>query len=123
MQSLIPAPLEKRGGSADEFLDGLGKYDGEMDALRQAAESEGKVLRFVGSIDVATQKVKVGVEKIGKAEPVAGLRGSDNLVAIRTERYGESPLVVQGAGAGGAVTAMGVLADLLRVVRQVPSAS
>ncbi|MDI1492961.1 MAG: Homoserine dehydrogenase [Ramalina farinacea] len=121
VQSLIPAALEKQGGSADEFLNKLENYDGEMATLRHAAESEGKVLRFVGSIDVATQNVKVGVEKVGKGEPVAGLRGSDNLVAIRTERYKESPLVVQGAGAGGAVTAMGVLADLLRVVRQVPS--
>lgn len=121
VQSLIPAALAEQGGTAHDFLSNLEKYDGEMDTLRRSAESEGKVLRFVGSIDVATSGVRVGVEKVGKGEPVAGLRGSDNLVAIRTERYKESPLVVQGAGAGGAVTAMGVLADLLRVVRQVPS--
>jgi len=37
-------------------------------------------------------------------------------VAFTTERY-PSPLVIQGAGAGAAVTAMGVFGDLLRVVR------
>lgn len=91
-----------------------------MEESRQHAAAEGKVLRFVGSIDVAREHVKVAVEKVASGEPVAGLRGSDNLVALRTERYKEMPLVVQGAGAGGAVTAMGVLADLLRVVRQIP---
>jgi aspartokinase/homoserine dehydrogenase 1 len=32
-----------------------------------------------------------------------------------TARYNESPLVVQGPGAGPAVTAAGVFADLLQV--------
>lgn len=40
------------------------------------------------------------------------LSGSDNIFAFHTERYGGRPLIVQGAGAGAAVTAMGVLGDL-----------
>jgi homoserine dehydrogenase len=36
-------------------------------------------------------------------------------VAFTTDRYRHSPLLVQGAGVGGAVTAGGVLADVLRV--------
>ena len=42
------------------------------------------------------------------------LGGSDNIVMFHTERYGARPLIVQGSGAGAAVTAMGVLGDLLR---------
>lgn len=33
---------------------------------------------------------------------------------FHTERYSPRPLIVQGAGAGAAVTAMGVLSDLLK---------
>jgi homoserine dehydrogenase len=34
---------------------------------------------------------------------------------FHTERYGPRPLIVQGAGAGAEVTAMGVLSDLLKL--------
>lgn len=34
---------------------------------------------------------------------------------FHTKRYGARPLIVQGAGAGAAVTAMGVLSDLLKL--------
>ena len=43
------------------------------------------------------------------------LGGSDNIIAFHTERYGSRPLLVQGSGAGAAVTAMGVLSDLLKL--------
>jgi homoserine dehydrogenase len=45
---------------------------------------------------------------------VTSLGGSDNIVMFHTERYGVRPLIIQGAGAGAAVTAMGILGDLLR---------
>lgn len=44
------------------------------------------------------------------------LKGSDNIIAFYTERYGQRPLIVQGAGAGAAVTAMGVMSDLLKLM-------
>jgi len=43
------------------------------------------------------------------------LGGSDNIIMFHTERYSPRPLIVQGAGAGAAVTAMGVLGDLLKL--------
>lgn len=52
-----------------------------------------------------------------KAHPFAtSLGGSDNIIMFHTVRYGARPLIVQGAGAGAAVTAMGVLSDLLKLV-------
>jgi len=53
-----------------------------------------------------------------QSHPFTALEGSANVVAFTTERY-PNPLVIQGAGAGAAVTAMGVFGDLLRVVRSV----
>jgi homoserine dehydrogenase len=61
-QSLIPTELEGVA-SADEFLAGLARFDGDMEKVRDEAGAEGKVVRFVGSVDVAAGKVKVGLEK------------------------------------------------------------
>jgi aspartokinase/homoserine dehydrogenase 1 len=43
------------------------------------------------------------------------MKGSDSLIEIFTESYGDQPLVIQGAGAGAAVTARGVFGDILRI--------
>ncbi|KAK1822221.1 Homoserine dehydrogenase [Friedmanniomyces endolithicus] len=114
--SLIPKELESCS-SGDEFMQKLPDYDSRMTELKTAAAKEGKLLRFVGSIDVASEKVQVGLEKFEPSHPIAALKGSDNIINFYTKRYGSNPLIVQGAGAGAEVTAMGVTADLLRVIR------
>ena len=97
VQSLIPVELEGVS-SGGEFLDRLAEFDGKMDEIRDEAVREGKVVRFVGSVDVRGQKLKVGLEKFDRSHPIAGLEGSDNIVSFYTERYSDSPLVVRGAG-------------------------
>lgn len=62
VQSLIPKELESCK-SGDEFLEKLPEFDGQMDQLKNDAAKEGKVVRFVGSIDIAKKDVKVGLEK------------------------------------------------------------
>jgi len=116
VQSLIPAELEGCK-SGDEFLERLGEFDGKMEELKKQAASDGKVVRFVGSVDVAKKEVKVGLEKFDISHPIAALKGSDNIISFYTERYGDNPLIIQGAGAGGEVTAMGVTADLIKVLQ------
>ncbi|ANB12288.1 homoserine dehydrogenase [Sugiyamaella lignohabitans] len=113
VDSLIPKPLES-AASADEFLEKLPEYDGELDKLRQEAQAENKVLRFVGKVDIAAGAVKVGIEKYDASHPFASLKGSDNVISIQSERYA-SPLIIQGAGAGAEVTAAGVLADVFKI--------
>lgn len=49
---------------------------------------------------------------------VTSLSGSDNIISFTTERYPKAPLLVQGSGAGADVTAMGVVADLIRVAER-----
>lgn len=116
VQSLIPKELEGCK-SGDEFLERLGEFDGKMEELKKQAAAEGKVVRFVGSVDVAKKEVKVGLEKFDASHPIAALKGSDNIISFYTKRYGDNPLIIQGAGAGGEVTAMGVTADLIKVLR------
>jgi homoserine dehydrogenase len=117
VQSLIPKELESCS-SGEEFMGRLPEFDAQMEKVKLAAEKEGKVVRFVGSIDVGTKQVKVGLEKFDKSHPIAALKGSDNIISFYTKRYGSNPLIIQGAGAGGEVTAMGVTGDLLKVLER-----
>ncbi|TRM63529.1 homoserine dehydrogenase-domain-containing protein [Schizophyllum amplum] len=115
-RSLIPAALEgvKTG---DEFVARLPEFDEEFGKMREEANAAGDVLRFVGVVDAVKGEVKAGLERYASTHPFAtALGGSDNIIMFHTERYSPRPLIVQGAGAGAAVTAMGVLADLLRLV-------
>merc|ERR1719356_1891284 len=57
VESLVPEKLrnwEPPPGKAlgDAFLQELAKYDDEMNALIEAADAAGEVLRFVGAIDI-----------------------------------------------------------------------
>jgi len=118
VQSLIPQQLESVS-SGDEFLQKLPEFDVQMEETRASAEREGKVVRFVGSIDMASKQVKVGLEMFDRSHPIAALKGSDNIISFYTKRYGSNPLIIQGAGAGGEVTAMGVTSDLIKVLSQI----
>ncbi|KEF52044.1 homoserine dehydrogenase [Exophiala aquamarina CBS 119918] len=118
VESLIPKGLEG-ASSTQEFLEGLPQFDHEMKDRKIAAEKSGKVLRYTGSVDMATKTVKVALEEADRSSPIAQLKGSDNIIVFHTKRYGRLPLIVQGAGAGAEVTAMGVLGDLLRVLAQI----
>ena len=138
--SLIPQKLQNEGlgANGDEFVERLKAFDGEYEALQKKAVSEGNVLRFVGVIDVSQGIIKAALQpyvfslilgrshsltiklaistRYPKTHPFAtSLSGSDNIIAFHTERYGARPLIVQGAGAGAAVTAMGVLSDLFKL--------
>ena len=117
VQSLIPKGLESCK-SGEEFMQRLPDYDGEMESIREKAEREEKVVRFVGSVDVLKKELKVGLETFARDSLIAGLRGADSLFSFYTERYGDRPLIVQGPGAGGALTAMGVTSDLIKVLER-----
>ncbi|KAH7905219.1 homoserine dehydrogenase-domain-containing protein [Hygrophoropsis aurantiaca] len=114
--SLIPPALESIS-TGDEFVKRLPEFDAEFDRLRESADKEGCVLRFVGVVDATSGVVKAELAKYPKTHPFAtSLGGSDNIVMFHTARYGARPLIVQGAGAGAGVTAMGVMSDLLKLV-------
>ncbi|KAJ5369242.1 homoserine dehydrogenase-domain-containing protein [Penicillium cataractarum] len=117
VQNLIPGELQSCDTS-EEFMSRLHEFDDHMEGQKLLAERSGKVLRYVGSIEMSTGNVKVGMEMFDHMHPIATLKGSDNIISFYTKRYGELPLTIRGAGAGGDVTAMGVTADLLKVLSQ-----
>ena len=112
VESLVPAALA--GCSVEEFLARLGDFDSRMLERLDAARARGQVLRYVGSVD-AEGKAQVGLVELPAAHPFANIALTDNIVRFQTARYDRNPLIVQGPGAGPAVTAAGVFADLLRV--------
>lgn len=120
--SLVPDALAswapKEGEvMADAFIKEMEAYDADMEAKSAAAEKNGNVLRFVGVVDVEKGSVAVELREYPKTHPFAGTQYADNICAFATERYAPQPLVVQGPGAGAAVTAAGIFADLIRVAR------
>ena len=113
LESLVPAALS--GCSAQEFLDRLPEFDAPMLARLKQARQAGRVLRYVGSLDASSGVASVGLVELERSHAFANIALTDNIVRFVTSRYNENPLMVQGPGAGPAVTAAGVFADLLRV--------
>jgi aspartokinase/homoserine dehydrogenase 1 len=112
VESLVPGVLAQCG--VDDFLDRLVEFDEPMLARLKAARAQGHVLRYVGSVD-ARGNAQVGLVELPLSHPFANIALTDNIVRFETARYDKNPLIVQGPGAGPAVTAAGVFADLLRV--------
>lgn len=117
VESLIPKELEDVESVA-EFMEKLPNYDADIQKVKDEAFAENKVLRFVGKVDLNTNKVSVEIGKYGFDHPFASLKGSDNVVSIKTGRY-PNPLIVQGAGAGAEITAHGVLADTIKIAERI----
>jgi len=114
VESLVPPALES--SSIDDFLEQLGGHDGAMLDRYKQASAAGQVLRYVGSLD-RHGKAAVRLESLPASHSFAHINLTDNIVRFVSERYSDNPLVVQGPGAGPAVTAAGVFADLLRLAR------
>jgi len=112
LQGLVPPGLEK--GSVDDFLAALPGHDQSIAAAFEKARARNEKLRFVGSIE-RDGTATVRLRSVPESDALARLNLTDNLVQFSTERYTPNPLIVQGPGAGPAVTAAGIFADLLRL--------
>jgi aspartokinase/homoserine dehydrogenase 1 len=116
IQNLIPEHL--REGSASEFLTKLKEFDPIYAAIKEN-QKPNHVLRYIGELsgDLQNDKGNLEVKLVSVPSDTAlgGLKGSDSFFEIYTESYGDRPIVIQGAGAGSAVTARGVFGDILRL--------
>src|SRR5262249_6231786 len=113
LEGLVPPELSTC--SSGVFMDRLPELDASMRRRLDAANANNRVLRYVASLDAATQRPSVGLVELDRTHPFAAINFTDNIVRFVTGRYDRNPLVVQGPGAGPSVTAAGVFADLLRV--------
>ncbi|XHR94404.1 bifunctional aspartate kinase/homoserine dehydrogenase I [Mucilaginibacter sp. UC70_90] len=112
IESVLPkASLEAK--TVEDFYKTLKTEDAHFAKLKDAAEKDGKVLRYIGKLEDG--KVTITLQMVDENHPFYMLSGSDNIISFTTDRYRERPLVVKGPGAGAEVTAAGVFADLINV--------
>ena len=86
--------------------------DSAFKELLNTAEKQNARLKYI-----ATYKdglASVGLKEIPEEHPFYNLEGKDNIVMFYTNRYKDQPLIIKGAGAGAAVTASGLFADIIR---------
>ena len=107
-------------GSLDDFWKRLPELDADFEARRKVLEAENKRWRFVATMEAdeqnpATFKTSVALKEVPYGHPFYGLEGSNNIVLLTTERYKEYPMLIQGYGAGAAVTAAGVFANIMSI--------
>jgi aspartokinase/homoserine dehydrogenase 1 len=111
VESLIPDHLQNV--DAAQFLEGLSEVDENWQKKIAKEKGADRVLRYTGKLQ--NGKIEVGMESVPKLSALGSLTGTTNLITIRTSRYNDQPLIIQGPGAGKEVTAAGVLADILKI--------
>lgn len=97
----------------EDFYESLTAFESHFQKIYEEANSKNCRLKYVA--EFSNGKAKVGLQHIKPNHPFYNLEGSDNIVLFFTERYPENPLQIKGAGAGSAVTASGIFADVIRV--------
>jgi aspartokinase/homoserine dehydrogenase 1 len=111
VESLVPRGA--RSLTREVFLSRLGQYDEAWATRIEKARARGGVLRYRA---VASRRgITVGLKLVEPASPTASLHGTDNQFSFTTERYRTNPLIITGPGAGPAVTAGGILNDILKL--------
>jgi homoserine dehydrogenase len=110
VESLVPRELQDV--SVQEFMDDVSIADSELAGRAAQASAAGGSLKYVAILDTA-RGASVGVQTISRDVVLGSLQGPENIITIRTERYDQYPLTIVGPGAGGPVTAAGVVADVL----------
>ncbi|MEO7213246.1 bifunctional aspartate kinase/homoserine dehydrogenase I [Mucilaginibacter sp.] len=99
--------------TVEDFYAALKSEDAFFANLKDTAERDKKVLRYIGKLE--NGKASITLQMVDENHPFYMLSGSDNIISFTTDRYKDRPLVVKGPGAGAEVTAAGVFADLINV--------
>ncbi|MCW2120104.1 bifunctional aspartate kinase/homoserine dehydrogenase I [Flavobacterium sp. 7A] len=111
-ESFMPAACLQTS-SNEAFFASLIEHAAHFDAIYKEALSKDSRLKYVAQFE--NGKACVGLQFIPKDHPFYNLEGKDNIVLFYTDRYVDQPLLIKGAGAGAAVTASGIFADVIRV--------
>jgi len=114
IKDILPAACLNAESVAD-FFNELKNNEAYFTEIINKAEMDSKRLRFIATI--TKENASVALQAVDIDNPFYHLSGSDNMVVYTTKRYNERPLVVKGPGAGAAVTAGGVFAEIINIAK------
>jgi len=110
-QALLDAP------SVDDFMRALPSVDADFARRSREATEKGCRLATVGRVDASGAEIRMVEVPVDR--PAARIRGTENVLEIRSMRYSEHPILIQGPGAGPRVTAAGLMTDLVAAAERV----
>lgn len=108
-ENLVPAPYRKLAKEA--FLARLPELDADWTRRVARAAARGEVLRYV--VSATKSRAFARLVSVPATSPMGAAGGARNLITFTSARYHAEPLVVSGPGAGPAVTAAGILNDII----------
>jgi aspartokinase/homoserine dehydrogenase 1 len=91
-------------GGIDDFMDKPAPNRGGHASPMENRGRQRRTLKYVGSFDAQTGRASTGLTTVPADHPFFNIEGTDNIVLLTTDRYAERSLIIQGAGAGAAVT-------------------
>ena len=112
VDSMVPAALADLPRAALDAA--LPMLDATLRERYATAYKNGEKLRYVARLQ-AGGLATVGLEALPAEHALVGGGGTDNRIAIWSDRYAKQPLVIQGPGAGAEITAAAILDDALRI--------
>ncbi|TRZ44397.1 bifunctional aspartate kinase/homoserine dehydrogenase I [Robertkochia solimangrovi] len=119
VQNLVPESLAEH--DVQGFLENLEAFDDQYQRIKDQQEPD-HVLRYVGDLHGDLQQDKglldVKLISVPAGSALGQVKGADSIFEIYTDSYGDRPIVIQGAGAGAAVTARGVFGDILKLTER-----
>ena len=120
IKNLVPEEL--RDGTAEDFVSNLEKLDPVYQKIKNEQQPD-HVLRYIGDLSGDLQQDKGNLEvslvSVPAESSLGQVKGADSIFEIYTESYGDRPIIIQGAGAGAAVTARGVFGDILKLSEKI----
>ena len=94
--------------SVEDFLEAISTEDDYYRMQFKYANDENKTLRYIARI--TPEGVSVELKAVPRSSHLGNIIGPECKVVIRTKLYDKHPMVIQGPGAGGKVTAAGLFA-------------
>ncbi|MBK4764767.1 MAG: bifunctional aspartate kinase/homoserine dehydrogenase I [Pantoea sp. Brub] len=99
----------------EQFITILSQFDDEFAKRVLKAQNNNKVLRFIGTIK-HHGICEVKLDEVDTNHPLYKIKNGENALVFYSDYYKPIPLVIRGYGAGNAVTAAGIFADLFRIL-------
>ena len=114
IENLVPEEL--MNVDPDQFLGLFKSYDNDMQQRFLNAKKNSMVLRYTAKLN-KDNEVSIGLSEYPRDHAFSNIQLTDNIIQIQSDRYSKNPMVIQGPGAGPGVTAAGIFADIVTLIK------